>query len=76
MVRQRLGAACKGVAVEQGIASGTPPVPPTFIAMGHAYFDSVAAFDESWAPHAAEFVADLLHYTDIQPTVQISEVKL
>ena len=48
MVRKRLGAACKEVAGEQGLAHGTPRAPPTFIAMGHAYFNSVAAFEESW----------------------------
>ena len=41
MVQQRLGAACKGVAVEQGLAGIEPGSPAAFVAMGHLYFDSV-----------------------------------
>jgi len=34
MVQQKLGSACKGMAVEHGIAGMTPGSPPAFIAMG------------------------------------------
>ena len=47
MVRQKLGAACKGAAVEQGITGATPGSRPGFIAMGHIYFDS------DFRPHSA-----------------------
>ncbi len=40
MVRQKLGAACKAIAVEQGIAGGAPESQPTYAAMGHLLFDS------------------------------------
>ena len=35
MVEARLGSACKGINVEQGIAGGSPGAPPSFIAIGH-----------------------------------------
>ncbi|MBV9248932.1 MAG: EthD family reductase [Acetobacteraceae bacterium] len=76
MVQKKLGAACKSVAVEQGIGGATPGAPPTYIAMGHLYFDSVAAFQEAFGPHAKEIMADIPNYTDIQPIIQLSEVKL
>ncbi|HEV2187273.1 MAG TPA: EthD family reductase [Stellaceae bacterium] len=76
MVRQKLGAAVKGVAVEQGIAGGAPGSPATFIAMGHLYCDSVEAFQAAFAPHAQEIMGDIPNYTDIEPTLQISDVKL
>jgi uncharacterized protein (TIGR02118 family) len=76
MVQQKLGAACKTVAVEQGIAGATPGSPPTFTAMGHLYFDSVQAFQTAFGPHAEAIMADIPNYTDIQPTIQISEVKI
>ena len=76
MVRQKLGAACKGVAVEQGIAGATPGSRPSFIAMGHLYFDSMEAFQTTFGPHAEAIMADIPNYTDIQPTIQISEVKI
>src|SRR5271166_6314148 len=76
MVRQKLGAACKGAAVEQGIAGATPGSPPAFTAMGHLYFDSAEAFQTAFGPHAAAIMADIPNYTDIQPTIQISDVKI
>jgi uncharacterized protein (TIGR02118 family) len=76
MVRQKLGAACKNAAVEQGMAGGTPDSRPGFIAMGHLYFDSVEAFQTAFGPHAEAIMADIPNYTDIQPTIQISEVKI
>jgi uncharacterized protein (TIGR02118 family) len=76
MVRQKLGTACKGAAVEQGIAGATPGSRPAFIAMGHLYFDSVEAFQTAFGPHAEAIMADIPNYTDVQPTIQISDVKI
>jgi len=76
MVRQKLGAACKIAAVEQGIAGATPGSRPAFIALGHLYFDSVEAFQTVFGPHAEAIMADIPNYTDIQPTIQISDVKI
>lgn len=76
LVQQKLGAACKSMAVEQGISGATPGSPPAFAAMGHMYFDSLEAFQAAFAPVAEALIADIPNYTDIQPTFQISEVKL
>jgi uncharacterized protein (TIGR02118 family) len=76
MVQQKLGAACKRVAVEQGIAGGAPGTEAAFIAMGHLYCDSVEAFRAAFAPHAQEIMADIPNYTDIEPALQISDVKI
>jgi uncharacterized protein (TIGR02118 family) len=76
MVRQKLGAACKGSAVEQGIGGATPGSRPGFIAMGHLYFDSMEVFQTTFGPHAEAIMADIPNYTDIQPTIQFSEVKI
>jgi uncharacterized protein (TIGR02118 family) len=76
MVQQKLGAACKSMAVEQGLAGGAPGAPPIYAAMGHLYFDSVAAFQGAFGPHAAAIMADIKNYTNVQPVIQISEVKM
>ena len=76
MVRAKLGAACKGAAVEQGVAGGAPGTQPTYVAMGHLLFDTVDSFRAAFAPHAATIMADIPNYTAIQPVIQISEVKL
>jgi uncharacterized protein (TIGR02118 family) len=76
MVQQKLGAACKRMAVEEGIAGGAPGAPATYAAMGHLYFDSTDAFQAAFAPHAQAILADIPNYTNVQPTIQISDVKL
>ncbi len=76
MVQEKVGPALKSMAVEQGMAGGTPGAPPAYVAMGHLYFDSADAFQAAFGPHAPEIMADIPNYTNIQPTIQISEVKL
>jgi uncharacterized protein (TIGR02118 family) len=76
MVRQKLGSACQSVAVEQGLGGGDPGSPPIYAAMGHLYFNSVAEFQAAFAPHTDAIMADVPNYTNIQPIVQISDVKI
>jgi uncharacterized protein (TIGR02118 family) len=58
------------IAVEQGIAGGTKGAPPTYIAMGHLYFDGVAEFEAAFGPHAPTIMADIPNYTNVQPLAQ------
>jgi uncharacterized protein (TIGR02118 family) len=76
LVQRTLGAACKSIAVEAGIAGGKPGSPPSYVAMGHLYFDSLADFQTAFAPNAEALLADVPNYTDIEPVFQVSEVKL
>ena len=76
MVQQKCGSALKGVAIEQGVAGGMPGAPITYSVMCHLTFDSVDAFQASFGPHAPEIMGDIANYSDIQPIVQISEVKV
>ena len=76
MVQQKLGAALKNVAVEQGLGGGAPGAPPTYVALGHLFFDSVPEFQAAFAPHAEAIMADVPNYTNVQPVIQISEVKM
>jgi uncharacterized protein (TIGR02118 family) len=76
MVQQKLGTACKGVAVEHGLSGAAPGSRPAFVAMGHLDFDTAEAFETAFGPHAQEIMADIPNYTDIQPTIQVSEVKV
>jgi len=76
MVKQKMGAALKSMAVEQGIAGGEPGAPPAYLAFGHLYFDTVEAFQTAFAQHAAAILADIPNYTNTKAVIQISEVKL
>src|SRR4029078_11766283 len=76
MGRRKLGAALKGVSVEEGLAGGAPGAPATYSALGHLLFDSVDAFQQAWAVHGDAIVSDVPNYTNTQPIIQLSEVKL
>jgi uncharacterized protein (TIGR02118 family) len=76
MVQRLAGPALKGVAVEQGIAGATPGSAAPYLAVGQLQFDSVEAFQASFSPHAQEIMSDIPNYTNTQPVIQISEVKL
>ena len=76
MVRGLLGPSLKGVSVEQGISGMQPGSSATYVAMGHLLFDSVTDFQASFGPHAETIIADIPKYTNSEPTIQISEVKL
>lgn len=74
IVRECLGAACKAIAVNRGLGSVVPGEAAPFIVIGHLYFDSVEAFQHSFAPHAERIMADIANFTDIEPLIQISTV--
>ena len=76
MVRQLLGAALKSMAIDEGIGGMAPGSAAPYAAAGHLCFDSVAAFQEAFAPHSAQILGDIPNYTDTQPTIQISNVKM
>jgi uncharacterized protein (TIGR02118 family) len=76
MVRERMGAALRQMAVDHGMAGGTPGSAAPYAAIGHLVFDSVEAFQAAFNPHAKEIFADIPNYTNAKPQVQISEIRL
>lgn len=76
LVREKLGAACQEVLVEQGMSGGEPGSSPAFVTMCHMTFASAEAFHAAFDPVAAVLVGDIPNYTDIKPIFQISEVKI
>jgi uncharacterized protein (TIGR02118 family) len=76
LVRRLSGPALKKVEVEEGMAGLAAGSPPAYLALGHLYFESVQAFKTAFEPHVAEITGDIRNYTNTQPTIQISEVKL
>ena len=74
MVREKLGDACKDLAIDGGLGGGAPDSPPTYVAMGHLYFDSVEDFQSSFEPHAEAILSDIPSYTNSEPVIQVSQV--
>ena len=75
LVRECLGEACLGIAVDRGVSGAAPGSPAPFVAVGHLFFASLEAFQQSFAPHAARIMGDLPNFTDAEPLVQIGEVR-
>ena len=76
MLQKLLGPALKKVDIEKGIAGGAPGTAATYGTVCNLHFDSVEAFQAAFGPHAGEIMGDIANYTDAQPVVQISEVKM
>jgi uncharacterized protein (TIGR02118 family) len=76
MVGEKLGAALKGVSMEEGMGGPEPGSRPIYKVMIHLLFDSVEAFQGAFGPHTEAIMADIPNYTDIEPVIQISEVKI
>ena len=76
MLRERLGAALKSLAIEHGVAGIAPGDQPTYQVLCHLGFDSVEAFQAAFAAHAGAIMSDIANYTAAQPVIQIGEVKL
>jgi uncharacterized protein (TIGR02118 family) len=74
--RDTLGAALKGVQVDRGLGGAEPGSPAPYLAIGHLLFDSVEAFGAAFAPAAAAIQGDIPNYTNVQPVVQVSEIKM
>ena len=76
LVERLLGSALKGASVDHGISGEAPGTPAPYLAMGHLLFDSVQDFRKSFAPNAQAILEDIPKYTNSQPILQISEIKL
>ena len=62
--------------VDHGLAGGQPGTEAAYRVIATLLFDSVEAFQNAFIPHAAEIQGDIPRFTNIAPTVQISEVKM
>jgi uncharacterized protein (TIGR02118 family) len=76
MVQARIGAACTGFTVEAGLAGGAPGSAPAYVAVGAFLVTSLEAFGAAMAQHGAEIMGDIPNYTDAQPVIQVSQVKV
>lgn len=74
LVIERCAGAIKRGEIERGISGAAEGSGAPFCVAAHMLFDSSEAMQESFGRHMAEFVADLPNFTNIQPTVQISEL--
>lgn len=74
LLKELMGESCRSYTIDKGLSGATPSAPATYVGMCHIFCDSVEAFQSGFGPHAKEIRSDIANYTDLNPTIQISEV--
>ena len=59
--------------VEKGISGTDPNSPPTYVVVGHLYFNTVEEVHSGFMTHGREIMGDIKNFTEIAPVFQISE---
>lgn len=75
MVAGFLGQNLKFYEIDKGIAGRTPNDKVPFVAIGYFYINDVAEYNSAIAQNRDAVISDFKNYTNIQPVVQISEIK-
>jgi uncharacterized protein (TIGR02118 family) len=61
--------------IDKGIAGRTPNDKVPFVAIGYFYINDVAEYNKVIAQNITAILKDIEKYTNIQPTIQISEIR-
>lgn len=75
MVAGFLGKNMRFYEINKGIAGRTPNDKAPFVAIGYFFINDVAEYNRAIAQNREAIINDFKNYTNIQPVVQISEVK-
>ncbi|NLR59298.1 EthD family reductase [Chitinophaga polysaccharea] len=75
MVAGLLGKNLKFYEIDRGIAGRTPNDKVPFVAIGYFFITDVAAYNKTIAQNMDAIRTDIKKYTNIQPVIQISEIK-
>ncbi|MHA4847396.1 EthD family reductase [Flavitalea antarctica] len=75
MVAGFLGKNLKFYEIDKGIAGRSPNEKVPFLAIGYFYISDVAEYNNAVAKNREAVVSDFKNYTNIQPVVNISEIK-
>ncbi len=75
MVAGFIGKNLKFYEIDKGVAGRTPNDKAPFMAIGYFYISDVAEYNKAIAQNRDAVINDFKNYTNIQPVVQISEIK-
>jgi len=76
LVKALIGDSVKIISIDKGLPSNSPDSPVPYLAIGHMYFETMSALQNSITPEVIEKLeADVPNYTNIQAVVQISVVE-
>src|SRR5262245_6399278 len=74
LIKRRMGDALRYYTIDKGLSGATRDSPAPYVAACHLHCDSVEAYNAAFGPHAREISTDVGTFTDVKPSVQISEV--
>jgi uncharacterized protein (TIGR02118 family) len=75
MVAGYLGKNLKFYEIDKGIAGRTPTENVPYLAVGYFYIKDVAEYNKAIAQNRDSIINDIKNYTNIQPVIQISELR-
>lgn len=75
MVAGFLGKNLRFYEIDKGITGRTPNDKAPYVAIGYFYISDVAEYNKAIAQNRDVIISDIKNYTNIQPVVQISEIK-
>lgn len=61
--------------IDKGISGRTPTDKVPFVAIGYFYINDVAEYNKAIRQNIDAIISDFKNYTNIQPVIQISEIK-
>jgi uncharacterized protein (TIGR02118 family) len=74
LLAELLGSDLERYEIDEGVSGGTPAQPPPYAALGFLYFADEDAL-RSLGKSGPELMADLPNFTDVQPVIQISQIR-
>jgi uncharacterized protein (TIGR02118 family) len=75
LVAGLLGKNLKFYEIDKGVAGRTPNDEVPFVAIGYFYCYDIAEYNKSIAQNIDTIINDIKNYTNIQPIVQVNEIK-
>ena len=75
MVAGFLGENLKFYEIDKGVAGRTPNDKVPYLAVGYFYIKDVAEYNKAIGQNRDAVISDFKNYTNIQPVIQISEVR-
>ena len=75
MVAGYLGENLKFYEIDKGIAGRTPNEKVPYVAVGYFYVYNVSEYNKAIVKNINTIVGDFKNYTNIQPVIQINEIK-
>ncbi|AEV99559.1 ethyl tert-butyl ether degradation protein EthD [Niastella koreensis] len=75
MVAGFIGKNLKFYEIDKGISGRTPNDKAPYVAVGYFYITDVTEYNKAIAQNRDAIISDFKNYTNIQPIIQISEIK-